>query len=268
MCTGVVFDNTDSHKLPTLLSIYRRLSDEPFGDEHREVLRRLLAHMSRALGVMFHLRSLELKVAASRAAFDRLDSGVVLLDGSWQPSFINSAAQKLLHTGDVVRIGRSGSSDSGRLQLHPRLAAWMPRFEKMLKQAMAPITQDAEEHFSEALLLPEERGRPGCVVHVAPLAATLGLGADIPAARAILFFYDLQRASTVEPERLCNLFGLTPAEALAALQITQGGTTEEMAQRLSISPNTFKSQLKEAYAKSGTHRQVDMLKLLLALSSK
>jgi DNA-binding CsgD family transcriptional regulator len=42
---------------------------------------------------------------------------------------------------------------------------------------------------------------------------------------------------------------------------------DDMAHRAGVSVNTFKTQLQAAYAKSHAHRQVDLLKLLLALST-
>ena len=64
------------------------------------------------------------------------------------------------------------------------------------------------------------------------------------------------------------VFGLTMAEARTALQMTQGGSLDEMAARLGVSINTCKTQLQAAYAKTGTHRQADLLKLLLGLASR
>jgi DNA-binding CsgD family transcriptional regulator len=61
---------------------------------------------------------------------------------------------------------------------------------------------------------------------------------------------------------------MTPAEAMAALQVLSGGSVAQMADRLQVSVNTFKSQLAAAYAKTMSHRQTDLLKLLLSLSRR
>lgn len=81
-----------------------------------------------------------------------------------------------------------------------------------------------------------------------------------------MFLYDLTAAARVSPATLCKLFGLTHAEARVAQHMLQGGSAESMAQRQGITVNTLKSHLKAAYAKSGTYRQADFLKLLLALT--
>ena len=62
-----------------------------------------------------------------------------------------------------------------------------------------------------------------------------------------------------------SVFGLTPAEARAAVAVLDGGTVAEMAERLAVSDNTLKTQLKAVYAKTHTQRMADLLKLLLHL---
>ena len=105
------------------------------------------------------------------------------------------------------------------------------------------------------------------VLHVAPLgnAPAFAIGGTRP--HAIVFLYDLEAAASVAPGTLCELFGLTGAEARAALQVLQGGSVTDMAQRLGVAANTFKSQIKAVYAKTHTNRQADLLKLLLALAA-
>ena len=67
---------------------------------------------------------------------------------------------------------------------------------------------------------------------------------------------------------LCELFDLTPAEARAALQTLHRGSIPQMAVCLGVSATTFMTQLRLAYDKTRTHRQADLLKLLMALASR
>lgn len=267
VCTGIVFDGTDAAKLPTLISLGRSLRAPLFDDSHVEMLRRLLKHLSRALGVMYHLRNKELQLAASLAALDQLGRAVVLLDADRRMTFANQAALALLQKGDLVEVQPATGSTPLQLRLHRGFSGLESRFQRLLTQALQPIQQDVGDDFSEALLLSAPDGRPMCVVHAAPLAVTHGFSTGGSHAKAIVFLYDLRAAVTVPPQRLCELFGMTPAEARAALQIARGGGLEEMAARLHVTVNTLKTQLKAAYGKSGAHRQVDLLKLLLALAS-
>jgi DNA-binding CsgD family transcriptional regulator/PAS domain-containing protein len=268
VCSGVVFDGTDARKLPTALSVYRSRREPRFQADDVDLMRRLLAHLSRALGVMFHLRDSEWRVAASLAALDRLAGGVVLLDARRRIQFANRAAQETLRRADTLLAGSAVSADGEGLALHPRLKAHDRAFRDALARALRPLAADDVEHFSEALILPDAGGRPACVVHAAPLVPTPSFATGGAPAAPVVFVYDHARAAAVAPQTLVDLFGMTPAEARAALQILQGGGVAEMAARAGISENTFKSQLKEAYLKSHTHRQADLLKLLLALASR
>lgn len=267
LCNGVIFDGTDAHKLPTFISLFRPLRDPPFLREHAELLSRLLAHLSRSMGVMFHLRDQQLQIASNLAALDRLKCGVVLIDATRDVRFANKAAESLLRQGETVQMGTRLLPNALRMHLNARLASVERRFQDALVRALLPLSQDATEHFSEALLLPGSDGRPACAVHVAPLPESHGFATTGATARAIVFLYDLQTASSVDPQVLCRMFDLTPAEARAALQIADGGTLDDMASRLGVSVNTFKTQLQAAYMKTGAHRQADLLKLLLSLAS-
>ena len=266
VCSGIVFGGTDARTLPAAVSVYRRSCDSPFAAKDLNLLRRLMAHMSRSLGVMFHLRDSQLQVASSLAALDRFSAGVVLLDDAGGVQFANAAAQRAFRRADPVTMA-SHAAGAPHLRLAARLRSFEADLKRRLAAALAPLQEPEGDHFSEAIVLPDAQGKPLCVLHVAPLgrANTLAAGGAQP--RAIVFLYDLAAAASVPTTQLCDLFGLTPAEVRAALQVLQGGSGDDMAARLDVSVNTFKSQLKAAYAKSNTHRQADLLKLLLALAA-
>ncbi len=267
LCFSIVFDAVDAHKIPTVMSVHRSERSPLFEQQQVEILRRLNLHVSRALGVMFHLRDDAFQVAASHAALERLASGVLLLDGRGAVQFCNAAALQHLGQQNAVVLKAGVAVGLGdRLTLVPCLHQHEDSFQKALRDAVQPLA-GVPDHFSNALVLPDADGKPACVVHVAPLGQASALSVGVETPRAIVFLYDLAAASRVSPTLLSELFGLTPAEARAALQMLQGGTAEDMAQRLGVTPHTFKSQLKTVYAKSGTHRQADLLKMLLALSA-
>lgn len=268
LCTGVIFDGTDAHKAPTALSFYRGPDDPPFTEEDRARLQRLLGHLSRALGVMFHLRDRESRVASTLSALDALRSGVLLLGADRSVQHLNAAARGILSMEDTVCLQPLHvlPTPCRRLSLVPRLSHIQRRFEVWLRRAATLGSDHAPSHFSEAFVLPGPAGQPQLVLNAAPLAPESPWPPHASAARVIVFMYDMTRTD-LPPERLCELFSLTPAEAKAALQVLAGGSTTDMAARLGVSANTFKTQLAGAYAKTMTHRQADLLKLLLSLST-
>jgi DNA-binding CsgD family transcriptional regulator len=267
-CMGVVFSGGDARQLPTATTLFRGPGAEPYTPAHAGLLRRLLTHLSRSLGVMYHLRDQQLHVAATLAALDQLPGAVVLLDATGRSTFVSRAADALLRRSDVVTT-RPGAGDAVGLRLAAPLRAQEAAFQALLRRALQPLrdagADGADAYFSDALVLTRPDGRPACVIHAAPLGASHGFDTGARAARAIVFLYELDSATRVRPELLCELFGLTLAEARAALQVLHGGRVPEMAERLGVSANTFKTQLRLAYEKTHTHRQADLLKLLLAL---
>lgn len=65
------------------------------------------------------------------------------------------------------------------------------------------------------------------------------------------------------PSILAKTFGLTPSEAKLACIIARGAGPEIAAQELKISRETARNQLKSVFAKTGTHRQSELVALLL-----
>ena len=265
-CMGVVFAGTDARHLPTAISIYRGPGDAAFLPPHVEMLRALLAHLSRSLGVMYHLRDSQLQMAASLAALDRLPGGVVLLDEAGHASFINRSARALFNKGDVVV--QAAGHGLAQLRLAPALRAQEPAFQSLMRRSLEPQSSTGQ-YFSDALVICHANGESACVIHAAPLGSAQSFGTTDGSrpSRAIVFLYSLESVAQVRPELLCELFSLTPAKDRAALQLLHGGGVTEMAERLGVSANTFKTQLRVAYEKTHTHRQADLLKLLLSLTA-
>lgn len=261
VCAGIIFDGQDMLLPPVALSIYRGPADPDFGEAELEQVRRLVAHLSRALGLMFHLRDLSFQVAASTAALERLAAGVVLLDPDGGVRFSNHAARRVFCRASHVVLHKAPGQRGAMLALQLRFSRQAREFQALVQDALQPGTESLR-----SMQLTDEAGVAVCVVHAAPLcdaAAFLDFG---PRNGAMVFLYDLEGAAALPAERLTQLYGLTPAEAGVALEVARGGSSESMAGRLGISVNTVNTHLRRIFDKTATHRQADLLKLLLALS--
>lgn len=69
-------------------------------------------------------------------------------------------------------------------------------------------------------------------------------------------------------QNLHERFGLTTAEAGLAAEIVKGDGREAAARRRGISVATARSQLSSIFEKTGTHRQAELVHLLLELAGK
>ncbi|SHK34383.1 DNA-binding transcriptional regulator, CsgD family [Bradyrhizobium lablabi] len=84
-------------------------------------------------------------------------------------------------------------------------------------------------------------------------------------ARAILILDDLSIRQRVEKNVVLSAFGLTPTEAQLAIRIAGGLSLDQVAEELNMSRETSRNHLKAIFAKTGTHRQGELVALLSRL---
>jgi DNA-binding CsgD family transcriptional regulator/PAS domain-containing protein len=261
--TGIVFEWGRPDVPATACPFYRGVNSPPFEEEHRERLRLLVPHMSRSLGVMFSLRDAEFRIAASLQALDRIRQGILLLDARGGVCFANSTAEQILRQQDGLKLVVTGGA-------HRTLSADDPLAQVTLERAMRSgvSTLDPDSsHFAQTVLVRRPSGSISYVVQVSYLPETnpYRLGAQAP--RAIVFIKDGTLLSQPEPNLLQRVYGLTPAEARAALALCDGGSLDTVAAQLNIKLNTLKTHLKSVYLKTSTDNRAALTKLMLSLSN-
>jgi DNA-binding CsgD family transcriptional regulator len=71
----------------------------------------------------------------------------------------------------------------------------------------------------------------------------------------------------VEPPKtlMRRLFGLTNAEAEVALRVVRGDGLKPISEELTLSTTTIKTHLHHIFDKTDTHRQAELVRLLLAI---
>lgn len=74
----------------------------------------------------------------------------------------------------------------------------------------------------------------------------------------------VENASSLNPEVLQSMFGLTPAEAVITYTITQGCNLDEAARRSGITVSSARTYLKRIFGKTGVNRQADLMKMVLS----
>lgn len=93
-----------------------------------------------------------------------------------------------------------------------------------------------------------------------------GAGLDeLPGARLLLVFREPAEGDAGLAQRLCDTYGLTPAEADVVMLFGDGLGILQIAARRNVTELTIRQQMKSVYRKMGVHRQVDLLSLLVSL---
>lgn len=120
-------------------------------------------------------------------------------------------------------------------------------------------------HFTLGLSIPRASGAPPFILQFSTLveAGLFAVGTIVP--RVVVFIADSAAPLQMDETLLMRVYGLTKAEVRAAAALAGGGSLEEIAVILAISPNTLKTQLKAIYDKIGVNDRAALTRTLLAL---
>jgi len=213
---------------------------------HEEILQQLKGWIEPILGLIWRVECEHALRDGLARAIDRFDFGVILLDPDVSPWFANAKALRLLDAGDGIRraghaIAATDFDDAVRLQ--------------------TAIRHDSVSADSfHVLLLHRTRARPMIAV-----VASLGCQRDLWSKPATaLYLLDPDRDTGAMVTALCRAYGLTATESTLAVHLVGGATIENAAGRMRIQTQTARAYLKQVFAKTGTHRQAELVRAILS----
>jgi DNA-binding CsgD family transcriptional regulator len=108
-------------------------------------------------------------------------------------------------------------------------------------------------------------GRGGAHRPLVARSIPLVCGADTDACKAMVLV-DLNVIPRPAPEVLTKIFGLTPFEARIAVELARGKSPEEIAAVTHSQVGTVRRQLASVFLKTNTHRQPELVALLVHLA--
>ena len=194
--------------------------------------------------------------ASSRAfegmtrALDLVAPGILLLDQQGRVIFANRAARTL-------------SREENGLQLGESLTATRPLQAQHLRHTIRSVLDTTADQHEEVACL--RLSRPGERRDLLVMACRLDTqpGDDrLPA--AVVLLSDPEQRARVPQQVVARLFGLTPSEARIALALAEGLRTEEIATQVGITTTTVAFHLRNLFQKTDTHRQAELIALILA----
>jgi DNA-binding CsgD family transcriptional regulator/PAS domain-containing protein len=223
-----------------------------FSSADAGLLTALMPHLQRALQVHRRLLTSEAACNDVTAVLDLARHAVFLVSASGNVIFMNPSARRLTAARDGLTVER-GEISAGRSVGTSRLRALI---------ADAAATSAGHAIGSGGVVaLARSRGRPLTAV-VSPLSRRSdGLPGGETAA-AIVIVADPDRAE-VDDETLRALWGLTPSEARLVRLLARGASTADVAGQLNLAHDTVRKRLKGIFEKTNTHRQSELLALML-----
>lgn len=237
-CVGTSIRSPSGDTL--VFSIEKRLDKGPVPRSVASQLDQLRPHLARASLLSARI-GLE-RAKATVAAFDTLGLPAVVMTSKARALAVNAA---MANYSAEIRIGA--------------------------RDEVQFVNPSAQEHLIETI--EGRRSRDGCSIPVAGSAAPFvahllplrGAGLDVfTGATLLLYVTPVSQQHPPAAEVLQALFDLTPAEARVAGLIAEGRTVEAITERLSVTSNTVRTQLKSIFTKTGVGRQAELARLLSA----
>jgi DNA-binding CsgD family transcriptional regulator len=205
-------------------------------------------------------------LAANVAALDRIGRGVVLFGPAGNIVFANRAALEVATREDGLRLRRGNAITDG----FGWLAASTPEAEIRLMgeiEASLRLQPTSVEHFCRGVNIPRAAGKRPYIVQFSSLTPDNEFSRGERQALAIGFIIDPDATPQLDAQLLRQTFGLTAAEAALAQELLSGDSVKDLAARTRVSEHTVKTQLQSVYDKTNTHRQSQLMRLLMSLAS-
>ena len=235
------------------ISLLRPFSIGAFTSAETETAARLLPHLRRAAAISRRMQAAEAEASGSRAALDSTHQPMILLQPDGRIAHANAAALDVLRRADglVYADGGLAGATSG---VTARIRALVHRAAGLRTRALAG-----------SMWLPRPSGDPALGLVIVPLDRDRDRDWLLPSPPAMLAsIADPSARPVLAGTHLAALFALTPAEAALAHDLLDGETVIAIARRTGRSVNTVRTHLSRLMTKTGTTRQADLTRLLLA----
>ncbi|WP_196054805.1 helix-turn-helix transcriptional regulator [Nocardia aurantiaca] len=235
------------------LVVYPRADQHLDRDSTEVMLRLFLPHLDHALGMAARLAEAFIDRDLALSVLDRHRHGLALVSGCGRVDYANPAALAVLRDRDGLCLG-------AHARLHSNDRVVSGRLRRLLAQAVQATPSNAVAR----LLIPREGVRSPLTLSILPLCRD---PQQSPRRLALVVIVDPEREEPGCREALRELYGLTRAESQVAFEVLRGSGLAAVAEELYISVNTARTHLRQVFAKTGTRRQAELVRLLSCVLS-
>ncbi|HYP57716.1 MAG TPA: helix-turn-helix transcriptional regulator [Beijerinckia sp.] len=234
------------------MAVYKR-QGEIFSAEETRFFEAVAPHLARSVRIYRHLQSDDLRQEMTLQ--DKVAQAVFLVDATGRIIFANKAAHALIDSRDGLAV-RDGCLVAG--QESDRLAALIASCGRKILTPSGmggalQIWRGADRACLDVLVIPLKINEKQADV------AWLGLLRPI----AMVTVKDPDTTQREQEQALRQRYNMTKAEAQLALELAKGHGRRAAAQRRGVSVATVRGQLSSIFEKTGTHRQTELIRLLV-----
>ncbi|MFZ3352239.1 MAG: hypothetical protein WA268_15375 [Xanthobacteraceae bacterium] len=234
------------------LAVAHYMRDSPVNEEARQRMRLLAPHICRAVTISKIVELSKIENALLADTFDSLAAGVFLLQENGQIAHANKAGHALLKDGNLLRSANGvvhPANEHARATLH---RAFLDAVEGDIGSRSGGIaipleSRDGQRYMAYILSLTSGARKTMGRLYKATIAMFVHKAT-------------LHRPSLIEA--VATQFKLTPSELRVFFAVIEIGGAPQVASAFGISLDTVKTHLKRVFAKTGTKRQADLVKLV------
>lgn len=226
-----------------------------------EFLRRIIPHMVQAIKIHDHLSEVKQANQAIKGVLKRINQGVFLLDRNLRVIFSNAEAARVLESRAVLEIGRLGKLYLTGQKENQQLQS--------VFQGMIQSVQGGSRTSKKAIFLAAGSG-----MRSKPLKLTISLVDNVietelnkEGIAIAVFVNDPDRPTSFSDAYMQQAYALTPTECNIMKALLKNKNIGDIAEMRGTTLETARSQLKLIMQKTGTHSQVELSRLLVALDN-
>lgn len=227
------------------LCVTAQARTDPFSTPERmRVLSALVPHLQHAIALRTRLSEMDRRSGELIAALEAASDGMAIVGDNGRVSYLNPAACAVLNQGDGLHMTAA------------MLRSSVTVVDNAIARAVRAALNCHGPPTAGRVVVPRPTGRSPYVLRVVPLPS-----AGTPAALVIIA--DPDRTATPTVAGLIRDYGLTRTEAEVARRVLDGAGLRPIAEERCVSITTIRTHLKHIFEKTGTHRQGELIRLLL-----
>jgi DNA-binding CsgD family transcriptional regulator/PAS domain-containing protein len=230
------------------LRLHRFQHLPPFSVEDKQRLALFVPHIKQAMMLTAHLDCNESQKQIYEEGLERLNIGVIVLDEGAQLLRANPTACQMLDSADGLKL------------VDRQLAASTVAETRELRRLLASAREHPALVTAMCLSRPSGRRKLAAVVRSVPRLKQ-SEGRSRPA--VAIFLRDPDTLAEPAHDIARQLFDFTPAEAHLAIELLNGLSLDEAAEKLGILRNTGRAHLRAIFSKTGVTRQSALVRVLL-----
>jgi DNA-binding CsgD family transcriptional regulator len=243
----VVIDRVETATVVVQLS--RSAGLGPFTAMGRQILQALTIDLHRSFEIGKTLTRSRQTADLLLTALDALPLAFALVNAKGHVLVANAPARELIAKADGIRSvnGALVTNNSGQWLRMRDLVARVQAAEATSTERLLPVVVN------------RSAGRPLAML----VAAVLRPDDLVDGAAAMLFIGDPDAVTPFDHARVAKLYGLSRAESRVAALLATGYRLDQTGEMLGVAYETVRKHVKEVLGKTGTFRQVELVRILL-----